>query len=426
MATQEQGTGGNGRGTSADREEMMRDPEMMRGARGWRGRGFDVREDLDRRTDREDIDRRHDWHRGGGGFRRMEGDLRSDLDRRTNREEIDRRHDWGHHEMGRGEMMSGRGGEMGRWGRGGEVYRGGGFRREEGIGGRMGEGFRPERSWGGGSPGNYGMGGYAGEEYGGSSAGFGRERGYGNYGGGMGMGRHAEEGGGYGGYGAGEYGGSYGGMGPGPEGSYGAAGSWGGTSGAGSLMGTYGGASGWEPERMGMRPSAFSLHSMMMGERGEAAARRRGWQREGPLVRDIMTRDPKTVGPDTSVREAARMMREEDAGIMPVCVDGRVIGVVTDRDLTTRVLSEGRDPNGTRVSEVMSEDVHVVTADDRITDAVRIMGEENVRRLPVVDRDDRIKGMLSMTDIAREAELDYALQEALEQIASRRSFWSRW
>jgi CBS domain-containing protein len=118
-------------------------------------------------------------------------------------------------------------------------------------------------------------------------------------------------------------------------------------------------------------------------------------------------------------------MREEDAGIIPVAVDGRVIGVVTDRDLAMRVLAEGKGTDA-KVSQVMSEDVHVCTSDDRLVDAVRVMGEENVRRLPVVDRDDRLLGILSMTDVAREAELDYALQEALEQLASRRSFWSRW
>ena len=154
-------------------------------------------------------------------------------------------------------------------------------------------------------------------------------------------------------------------------------------------------------------------------------AARRGWAREGPLVRDVMTRNPRSVGPDVTVVQAAKAMREEDAGIIPVTVDNRVIGVVTDRDLAMRVLAEDRDLNA-KVSQVMSEDVHVCTADDRLVDAVRVMGEENVRRLPVVDRDDRLLGILSMTDVAREAELDYALQEALEQLASRRSFWSRW
>ena len=114
----------------------------------------------------------------------------------------------------------------------------------------------------------------------------------------------------------------------------------------------------------------------------------------------------------------------ENASTEPRVREG-VGGIVTDRDLAIRVLAEGKDTN-TQVRHVMSGDVHVCTADDKLVDAVRIMGEENVRRLPVVDRDDRLLGVISMTDVAREAEMDYALQEALEQIASRRSFWSRW
>lgn len=223
--------------------------------------------------------------------------------------------------------------------------------------------------------------------------------------------REARGTGGFGGYGGGPYGGSYGGFGPGEADEYPPSGVRGGITGAGSAAGGYGLAQGWREDRMRMR---------------EGARRRRPWPSEGPLVRDLMTLDPKVVSPDASVRDAARVMRAEDAGIVPVCHEGRILGVITDRDLTVRVLANGRDPTAVQVSEVMSGDVQVVTPDDLLVDAVRIMGEEHVRRLPVVDRDDRIVGILSMTDVAREAEIDYALQEALDQIASRRSFWSRW
>src|SRR5690606_29273702 len=121
-----------------------------------------------------------------------------------------------------------------------------------------------------------------------------------------------------------------------------------------------------------------------------------------------------------------RLMRDEDAGIVPVCQDGRILGVVTDRDLAVRFLAEGGDPDRVPVSEIMTGDVQVAMPDDLLVDAIRVMGEEHVRRLPVVDRDDRIIGILSMTDVAREAEVDYAPQDALDRIASRRSFWSRW
>lgn len=436
MANEEQRIRGNGRGTNHEREDRMRDPETMRSG-GFRRPTGDLREDLDRRTDREEIDRRHDWHRGGG----MQG----------------RENEGGFWREGRA-YGGGSPGNYGQPGYGqpsygssggyGSDYGYGRYGTESGSGGSW-DRFGPEEE-----PGEsrrffpsgegrsfesrYGRGGES--RWGGESR-FGRE---GRFGGGRfgkggfedrgrryqrgpeTMGRHAEEYGGYGGYGAGEYGGSYGGMGPGRESEYGAAGSWGGTSGAGSLAGTFGGAAGWEPQRMGMRPGAFALHSMMTGEAGLRERRARGWEREGPLVRDIMTKNVRTVSPDTPVCDVARMMRDEDTGIIPVVHDGRVLGVITDRDLATRVMAERKDINTTRATEVMSEDIHVCSPDDRLTEAVRLMGEENVRRLPVVDRDDRLKGMLSMTDVAREAEVDYALQEALEQIASKRSFWSRW
>ncbi|HLV60151.1 MAG TPA: CBS domain-containing protein [Fredinandcohnia sp.] len=217
---------------------------------------------------------------------------------------------------------------------------------------------------------------------------------------------------GYGGYGGGPYGGSYQGMGPGEADVYPPAGVRGGPTGTGSMAGGFGLSPGWKRERIRMRT--------------EGARRFRRWPIEGPLVRDLMTRNPRVVSPDTSVREAARMMREEDAGILPVCEDGRILGVVTDRDLVVRFLAEEGDPDRVPVSEVMSGDVQVAMPDDLLVDAIRVMGEEHVRRLPVVDRDDRIIGILSMTDVAREAEVDYALQDALDRIASRRSFWSRW
>lgn len=217
---------------------------------------------------------------------------------------------------------------------------------------------------------------------------------------------------GYGGYGGGPYSGSYQGMGPGEADTYPPSGVRGGPSGAGSMEGGFGFTPGWKRERIRMR--------------AEGARQWRRWPIEGPLVRDLMTREPRVVDPEATVREAALIMREEDAGIIPVCQNGRILGVVTDRDLAVRFLAEGGDPDRVPVSEVMSGDVQVATPDDLLVDAIRVMGEEHVRRLPVVDRDDRIIGILSMSDVAREAEVDHALQDALDRIASRRSFWSRW
>lgn len=450
MAMENQGVRGDGRGAGQDRDDLMRDPGTTRSG-GFRRPTGSLRDDLDQRTDRDSIDRRHDWHVGGG----MRG---SERDEEGSFWEQGRAYGgassgsyeeprYGQENYGYGQARFGQGGSRFGQGQGGqEDYGYGQSRYGQGYGGsRFGEGgfggsqygpdyrqsrqgaFRGSRDWGS----REGYGGFR-ERPEGERIGESRryipdqnpDRGFQT--GPETMGRHARDTGGFGGYGGGEYGGSYGGMGPGREGQYGAAGSWGGPSGAGSLSGTYGGAAGWESDRMGMRPGTFALHSMMTGEAGARARQGRGWEREGPLVRDLMTKTVRTVTPDTPVCDVARMMRDEDAGIMPVVHDGRVMGVITDRDLATRVMAERKDITTTRASEVMSEDIHVCSPDDRLTEAVRVMGEENVRRLPVVDRDDRLKGMLSMTDVAREAEVDYALQEALEQIASKRSFWSRW
>lgn len=336
---------------------------------------------------------------------------------------------------GGGDRWQGRGhrwrpGEPRIWS-GGEYYRG----RE---GGQWGEGRREGREYGRRGGGEWGggrrhEGGREGGEWGGRryfGGRFGRHEGwqgreYGRQG--RAEGEDMPPRGGYGGYGGGGYGGSYGGMGPGEAGTYRPSGSEGGATGFGSMEGTYGLTAGWEPERMGVRRQGMTFQDALQESRRREGFRGSGrWEQEGATVRDLMTREPRVVEPEAPAREAARMMREEDAGIVPVVLDGRVLGVITDRDLTVRVLAEGRDPGLVKCREVMTGDVQTCHPDDRLTDAVRIMGEENVRRLPVVGRDGRLQGILSMTDVAREAELDYALQESLEQIASRRSFWSRW
>ncbi|HWV38347.1 MAG TPA: CBS domain-containing protein [Vulgatibacter sp.] len=457
---------GDGRGTARDLEEHME--ETTRGGGGsWRTWGPEqIREDLDWRTDEEEIDRRLMWDRGrrersGPGesppwFAR-EGRDRGrwgGYDPYESRESAWRARFWPpEYGEGRGGGRHGRerwGGEE-RWPSGEREPR---WERQRGA--REGQPWEgPETRWPGGGDRWQGRGHrwrpgepriWSGGEYRGRETGQwgeGRRREGGEWGSRRGRheGRQGREYGrygrswtedmppraGYGGYGGGAYGGSYGGMGPGEADIYRPSGTEGGATGYGSMEGTYGLGSGWEPERMGVRRRGMTFQDALRESRRREGFRGSGrWEQEGATVRDLMTRDPKYVEPEVPARDAARLMREEDAGIVPVVLDGRVLGVITDRDLTVRVLAEGRDPGMVKCREVMTGDVQTCHPDDRLTDAVRIMGEENVRRLPVVGRDGRLQGILSMTDVAREAELDYALQEALEQIASRRSFWSRW
>ena len=158
----------------------------------------------------------------------------------------------------------------------------------------------------------------------------------------------------------------------------------------------------------------------------ESPRRRTRWQREQVVAGEIMTRDPKCVTATAGVREVAEIMRAENCGIVPVVDEhGRLQGVVTDRDIVMRTLAEGRSPVEVRVSDVMTDDVEAVTADTPLRNVVDLMGERQIRRVPVVDREDRVVGIIAMADVANRADYDEDLQEALEEISARRSFWSK-
>lgn len=124
----------------------------------------------------------------------------------------------------------------------------------------------------------------------------------------------------------------------------------------------------------------------------------------GTKIVDVMTRHPRAVEADTSVREAARLMEGDDVGSLPVVeMDGaaRLIGVLTDRDIALRVVAAGRDPETTPVSEVASRDVVTVTPDDDLDDALTRMARSQVRRVPVVVGDGELVGILSQADLPR-------------------------
>jgi len=150
---------------------------------------------------------------------------------------------------------------------------------------------------------------------------------------------------------------------------------------------------------------------------------RRFWQREPLSARDVMTRTPKTVTRQTSIREAAVVMRDENCGVVPV-VDaaGRLEGILTDRDIVVRGLIDENTLR--RIEDVMTDDVSAVTEDEPLTSVLDLMGRKQIRRVPVVDRNDRLLGIISMADIANRADYDEDLQDAFERISSRRSFWS--
>jgi CBS domain-containing protein len=140
-------------------------------------------------------------------------------------------------------------------------------------------------------------------------------------------------------------------------------------------------------------------------------------------VSEIMTKNPRTVSPDTPVSEAARVMKEEDVGLVPVIervggaeTRGRLVGVVTDRDIAVRHVAEGRSADSP-VSEVMSGGVKTCTPDDSVDDAMALMGREQVRRIPIVDERGSLVGVVAQADVVRMSGKDGKAEKTVEQIS---------
>ncbi|HKP71656.1 MAG TPA: CBS domain-containing protein [Pyrinomonadaceae bacterium] len=199
------------------------------------------------------------------------------------------------------------------------------------------------------------------------------------------------------------------------------------------------------------------------GGRRRSEEGRRGATRSHVRCRDIMTRDVTVATRDTTLEEVARLMKNEDTGVIPVVdraetpistrpvteaattdVDapvgtspearkvnatihgnGRLVGLITDRDIVIRAIAEGKDARTTRAEEIMTEEVHTAHPNDRVIEAIRKMGDKQVRRIPIVDQDRTLRGIISMADVALETNDDRELAEALEEISSGSSFWNR-
>ena len=116
-----------------------------------------------------------------------------------------------------------------------------------------------------------------------------------------------------------------------------------------------------------------------------------------------MTKDPCTIEADRPVAYAARMMKQEDVGLAPIVEGDRLVGALTDRDITLRVVAEGRDPQSTPVREVATKKLVTVDPSQDLDEALRLMAQHQVRRLPVVEGD-RLVGVLAQADVAKEAD----------------------
>lgn len=132
-------------------------------------------------------------------------------------------------------------------------------------------------------------------------------------------------------------------------------------------------------------------------------------------IQEAMTPDPTAVEPSTSAQEAARIMQSEDVGALPIAEDGKIAGMVTDRDLAIRILAEGKSAD-TPVGEIASRDVVTVDPQQSLDEAARLMAEHQVRRIPVVEEDGKLVGILAQADVA-ETGHDSLTGELVQQIS---------
>jgi CBS domain-containing protein len=133
-------------------------------------------------------------------------------------------------------------------------------------------------------------------------------------------------------------------------------------------------------------------------------------------IGDLMTDSPKTVSADQSVVDASRAMRDDDVGLVPVVEGERLVGTVTDRDIAIRVVAEERDPRSTTVRDIASTDLVTVDPDQDLDEALRLMAEHQVRRLPVVEEDGKLVGIVAQADVARHGD-DIQTGQVVEQIS---------
>ena len=137
-------------------------------------------------------------------------------------------------------------------------------------------------------------------------------------------------------------------------------------------------------------------------------------------AQEIMSRNPAYVTPETTLTEAARLMKTENVGVIPVVESNssrKLVGVLTDRDIAIRAVAEGRDGATTSVGHVMSSDVHTCTPDTSVDDVMDAMGKEQVRRIPIVDERGALVGIVAQADVVLHAKNDKKAEKTVEKIS---------
>ena len=140
--------------------------------------------------------------------------------------------------------------------------------------------------------------------------------------------------------------------------------------------------------------------------------------------REIMTGNVTTANREMTLLEIAAMMRDGDMGALPIVEDKKLVGIVTDRDIVVRGIAENKDAL-TQVADVMTAEVYSVKANDFVFEAIRLMGDKQVRRVPVVNDEGELVGIIAMADVALETEDEREIAETLEEISSGAGFWKK-
>lgn len=135
-------------------------------------------------------------------------------------------------------------------------------------------------------------------------------------------------------------------------------------------------------------------------------------------LRALMTPEVEVVSPETTLQQAAIKMRRLNIGSLPVCEGERLLGMLTDRDITVRAVAEGCDPTTTTIREAMTPDIVYCFDDQEVQDAVHVMERYQIRRLPILSRDKRLVGMVSLGDLAVSSDTPTQAGETLKQVAA--------
>ena len=135
-------------------------------------------------------------------------------------------------------------------------------------------------------------------------------------------------------------------------------------------------------------------------------------------VKDVMTRGAEVVRPDATLQQAANKMKSLDIGPLPVCDGDKIIGMLTDRDITVRATAEGLDPKQTRVREVMSKELITCLEDQDVKEAAELMQSKQIRRVPILNKDKRLVGMLSLGDLAHRTQDSKLAGKTLEEVST--------